>query len=331
MVKTNIPKRIQIMPKPIKWRKTFGEKFKFDSGGCISITNDDEYIFIGYSGSYGGDWNDVWVIKHDDIDFMNNIGELISKNLLIDQYASEIILFNYSARIPNGTNIELQFSQDNISWYNSDGIVNAADLLLNGNYSIDLSSLKWYGSNFYYKAVFSSTNSNVSALQSINFSYMEYLDPDNDNIPNPEDPDDDNDNYLDEWEEFLNTSTKDFNDRPIDSDQDNIPDGNLENSRSWMDPDDDNDNIPDDWEVQYGFDPLNSSDAELDSDDDGLTNKKEYDKNTDPTDPDDPPKKNDINGSTSLAPFIYWILAAVIIILIILALLIKSKKRDKDS
>jgi parallel beta-helix repeat protein len=55
------------------------------------------------------------------------------------------------------------------------------------------------------------------------------------------DEDDDNDRFLDIWEEFLGTNTMDRDNKPLDFDGDNIPDGDLDNSQSWMDNDDDND------------------------------------------------------------------------------------------
>ncbi|WP_337833622.1 DUF4114 domain-containing protein [Desulfonema magnum] len=62
------------------------------------------------------------------------------------------------------------------------------------------------------------------------------------------------------------------------------------------DTDDDNDGMPDAWEAQYGLNPL-GDDASEDKDNDGLSNLKEYEQNTDPTDPDDPaPAPVDTDG-----------------------------------
>ena len=71
------------------------------------------------------------------------------------------------------------------------------------------------------------------------------LDSDNDTIPDYLDLDDDNDSYLDEWEEFLGTNPKNSYDKPLDTDDDGIPNGDANNSQQWMDTDDDNDGFAD--------------------------------------------------------------------------------------
>ena len=65
----------------------------------------------------------------------------------------------------------------------------------------------------------------------------------------------------------------------LDTDGDGVPD--IE------DADDDNDGMPDTWEIEYGLNPL-ADDASEDKDGDDFSNLKEYEQNTDPTDPDDP-------------------------------------------
>jgi beta-glucanase (GH16 family) len=64
-----------------------------------------------------------------------------------------------------------------------------------------------------------------------------------------------------------------FDDLPLDTDSDSIPDN--------IDTDDDGDTIPDVYEITNGLDPLNSADALLDPDTDGLTNAQEYRLGTD--------------------------------------------------
>ena len=58
-----------------------------------------------------------------------------------------------------------------------------------------------------------------------------------------------------------------------------------------FDSDTDGDLMPDGWEVQYGFDPTDITDAALDADVNGFTNLQEFNAETDPLDPNDPPRE----------------------------------------
>lgn len=62
-----------------------------------------------------------------------------------------------------------------------------------------------------------------------------------------------------------------------DTDSDSIPDE--------IDDDDDGDQLPDTWEIEYGLNPLDPSDAELDSDGDGISNREEFERDSDPSNP----------------------------------------------
>lgn len=77
----------------------------------------------------------------------------------------------------------------------------------------------------------------------------EWQDTDDDGIGNNADTDDDGDGYLDTWESFLGTDSLDPTDKPMDTDNDGIPDGDATNSQPWMDTDDDGDDIPDNEEI----------------------------------------------------------------------------------
>lgn len=80
-------------------------------------------------------------------------GNFLSKNLLFGQDVRAINSFRYTASsIPNGTSIKVQFSQDKVNWYSSQGIKDAWESLLEGTQTLDLSALGWSGANFYYKA-----------------------------------------------------------------------------------------------------------------------------------------------------------------------------------
>jgi len=84
-------------------------------------------------------------------------GILISTNLLEDQPLpiESVESFNYTASSkPADTTLRVQFSQDNVNWYNSAGVLGEWDILNEGFHSIDLSGLGWFGNNFYYKMEF---------------------------------------------------------------------------------------------------------------------------------------------------------------------------------
>jgi len=99
-------------------------------------------------------------------------GELWSTNLLSGQSVSSIDSFGYNASsIPAGTNLTVQFSQDNSTWKNSTGTTDGWNSLSSGANIIDLSSLSWSGANFYYKIKFSSNGTNTSVMDGINVTY----------------------------------------------------------------------------------------------------------------------------------------------------------------
>ncbi|MEW5760054.1 MAG: hypothetical protein AB1779_04750 [Candidatus Thermoplasmatota archaeon] len=154
------------------WNKTFGGS-NCDHGNSVQQTNDGGYVIAGYYGAGNGD---VLLIKTDsfgNIEFTN--GELISTNLLLGENGYSIDKFNYSAYIPLGTGMRVRFSQDGLSWYNSNGIQGAWDKLSSGEGTINLSALGWSGTNFYYRINFTSKSQDIPALSKINISYSQYF------------------------------------------------------------------------------------------------------------------------------------------------------------
>jgi hypothetical protein len=286
----------------IIWNKTYEIGTGIDDFcNTIKQTSDKGYIIIGtilspYYGSF-----DVWIFRIDDLGNTNPNGILYSVNLLKGENAYSINLFNYSSSILINTSIKVQFSQNSLTWYNSTGALNGWDILLNGSNSIDLSSLKWNGTQFYYKINFTSENLNLPCLTYINMSYLQKIDP-----------------------------------GKLDTDGDGLLDGDSNNSQSWMDIDDDDDSIPDKWEIQYGLNPLNPGDADLDKDEDGFTNREEYDADTDPSDPDDHPNENnpiideDKDKKNPGKDYtIYVILIVIIIVILIILSIIMGLKKKK--
>ncbi len=99
----------------------------------------------------------------------------------------------------------------------------------------------------------------------------ETTDTDGDGIGDNEDTDDDGDGFLDEWEVVLGTSSTDPTDTPLDTDDDGIPDGDANNTESWMDTDDDGDDVSDELDADP-LDPDISDIIDDPPDEDGGTN-----------------------------------------------------------
>ena len=290
-----------------EWNKTYGGSNN-ERAESLQQTVDYGYIITGKIQTPNDD--DIWLIKTDSLGNIDIFGNFVSINLIEGQNISSINKFNYTTFIPFDTKIKVQFSQDYLNWYNSNGVLNGWDILKNGSNSINLLSLAWNESNLFYRMNFSSDNSNIPSLENINISYTHHIsiektDFDGDKIPDINDTDDDNDSYLDEWEEFLGTKTKDFNETPLDTDNDGEPDGDRNNSQSWMDIDDDND---------------------------GYIDKEELEANTDPTNPEDPPKEepsidDDENNKIGYTQYLILIITIIIFQVLIYFFVYLRKKK----
>jgi hypothetical protein len=157
-----------------QWYRTFGQGGD-DRGGSVIETDDGGYLMIANTNSYDADKYDFLLMKTDcNGDCFTN-GTLISKDLLEENEVISIDSFDYQATIPDGCEIHVQFSQDNINYYNSTGIMNSYNNLSEGFRSIDLSALDWSGPNFYYKMEFYSYNIDYNpSLQNIRLFYKAY-------------------------------------------------------------------------------------------------------------------------------------------------------------
>jgi hypothetical protein len=87
---------------------------------------------------------------------------------LINNFSVEVL------KLPE-TSIKIQFSKDNFNWYNSTGSSYGWNELSDGSNFIDLTSLDWNGSNFYYCVNFYSDGIDTAVLKHINVSYQKYL------------------------------------------------------------------------------------------------------------------------------------------------------------
>lgn len=134
------------------------------------------------------------------------------------------------------------------------------------------------------------------------------IDPDLDGITtsqeilagtDPLDPDTDRDLVADAAE--IAAGTDPLN---ADSDDDGVSDGDeiLVYATNPLNTDTDGDGLPDGWEIDNGLQPL-IADASLDNDSDGLSNKVEYDKDSDPKNADS--DGDGLNDGAELAVFRY--------------------------
>ena len=101
-------------------------------------------------------------------------GLFVSTNLLTSSSAEIINNFSYTIAIPSGTTAVAQFSLDNATWYNSSGVLDGTNTLSAGTNIIDLSSLGWNGSEFYYRMIFTSDGTATPSLDSITLSYIDF-------------------------------------------------------------------------------------------------------------------------------------------------------------
>jgi hypothetical protein len=308
LIKTNETGKIQ-------WNKSYESKM-YGYLNIAETTSDGGYIIGG--AMWAGEIHEkLYLIKTDFEGNYNLNGILLSKNLLDGLSAYSIKSFKYNTFIPNGTSIKFQFSQNNLTWYDSNGNLNQWSELISGEHSINLNQLNIFGTNFYYRMNFSSNDKDIPILRNIKVTFTEKQDKDKDG-------------YFDDWEIFLGTNPEDLNDHPLDNDNDKIPDGDSNNSESWMDNDDDNDGLSDNWELEFNFNPLNSADANFDNDNDGFTNLEEFQADTDPLDPDDNPNnKKDKKNKSRMQDYNFYFIMITIILLFLFLLAILMNFRNK--
>ncbi len=157
---------------------------------CPSATSLSNVQWYGYetssypggawfsSANSGGSWTlnsardhtfEVWG------DAYYSSGNFVSANLLDDLDVSSIDSFDYKvSSLPDGSSLQVQFSPDNVNWYNSSGVLNGWESLSAGENTISLSSLGWSGEIFYYKTQFLSSSAVATAiLDEIKLNYSE--------------------------------------------------------------------------------------------------------------------------------------------------------------
>lgn len=102
-------------------------------------------------------------------------GIATSTNLLSGSSAASINNFHYNiSSLPVTSSVRIQFSQDNSSWYSSNGTSGGWDpLTTTGGADLSLSALGWSGAAFYYKIELNSTSdlTGTPAIDDIRLDY----------------------------------------------------------------------------------------------------------------------------------------------------------------
>jgi len=157
------------------WNQSYGGS-NSDIGYCIKETFDGGYVFTGYTYPQGYTKSELYLVK------LNRTGKyslpngrFTSNNIIDGELVESIVDFETTALIPSGTGIEVQFSQNDIDWYNSKGMKNKWDSLVDGLNIINLSYLNWGGSQFYYRMIFFTENFQSPILRDIMINYDQYL------------------------------------------------------------------------------------------------------------------------------------------------------------
>jgi len=100
-------------------------------------------------------------------------GILASGNLLSGaQTVSAITDFKVSGTIPANTTVSIKFSQDNVNYYNSNGVKEGWDSCANGVTTVNISGLAWTGGSLFYKLQLTSTD--VSATPTVGQVQLDY-------------------------------------------------------------------------------------------------------------------------------------------------------------
>ena len=226
-------------------------------------------------------WNRLWEpynistldwpegVKELEIKAIDKYGNLMHKiyNFTFDDTGPSVIStspFNGEVDVLINATIDINFSEPvNVtSAEGSISISNSSYLTIsnydwsNNNSELSISLLEPLDNGTEYNVRISSTSicdetRNYMSSEYV-WTFITWLDTDNDGLPDSEDEDDDNDGYLDIWEDYLDTDPKDPENTPLDTDGDGMPDGNEGNTQSWMDTDDDNDGVSD----SEDYDPL---------------------------------------------------------------------------
>jgi hypothetical protein len=157
-----------------EWTETFDASDR-EKGIDVLQTADGGYMIVGFTDIYNTGDLELWLIKTDDTGTVNiDSGELRSIDMIDESDIYSVISFHYEAVLPKDTLIMVQFSQDNISWYNSFGQIFAWNTLQDGVNSIFLTDLTWTKPNFYYRLSFSSNLLYTPVIKEVSLDFFQF-------------------------------------------------------------------------------------------------------------------------------------------------------------
>lgn len=146
-----------------------------DFASSISITADGGFIMTGHTNMADKAYWDVLLIKaNSDGKLSENEGVLTSSNLIENRIIRSITSFRCTTWIQTYSILKIQFSDDLIDWFDSNGELDEWDFLTSGTNVIDLRPLGLKKSFFYYRITFISIDVHVPSLSYVNLSYSLY-------------------------------------------------------------------------------------------------------------------------------------------------------------
>lgn len=133
------------------------------------------YYIRAYATNPGGTGYGSWVSFTTSAYYSS--GTLTSTNILLGQTVTLINNLSYTlSSKPAGTIAYIQFSQNGTNWYNSTGVLNGIDTLIQGSYIIQLHRLNWTSANFYYKVTLGASSS-LDSTPVLDYMSLGYNDP----------------------------------------------------------------------------------------------------------------------------------------------------------
>ncbi len=156
----------------MEWDRIRGG-YNSDAVHSILQSADGGYVAAGKTNSSSELFNGWFFKTNETGTYLYLEGEFTSTDLLEGKGISKFGLLYYNTSIIGS--LQMQFSHNLIQWYDSNGVSNEWDVLIDGANSIDLSNLDTAYANFYYRANFSSGVFNVPILFNISVMIYRYL------------------------------------------------------------------------------------------------------------------------------------------------------------